>query len=166
MTTLYDIKGALANLIDLLENEDLTQEQMENLSEVYTQMQGDFDQKIENTVKVIRNYESDVNAIDEEIKRLQAKKKSAQARADWLRNNIKMAMIALDKNKVKTALCTVSLSDEKIAGVQITGNVDDLPKEFQKIKIEADKTALKNALMDGIEIDGVELYTNRTLTIR
>ena len=67
-------------------------------------MDGDYEEKLENYGKVITNLSVLAAGIDEEEKRLKARKKTINNQIDRLKKNIKESMIALDKKKVKTQL--------------------------------------------------------------
>lgn len=73
---IFEISSKLSSIIDELEENggELTEE----LSEKLTISQQEFKYKIENYINVIKNIDSDVEACDKEIKRLQSVKKTKQ----------------------------------------------------------------------------------------
>lgn len=73
---IFEISNELSSIIDELEENggELTEE----LSEKLTISQQEFKNKIENYINVIKNIDSDVEACDKEIKRLQSVKKTKQ----------------------------------------------------------------------------------------
>lgn len=168
MNTLYEISTAFQQVEDLLTDPEfiLDEEGQANLAAAYQSIEMDFHAKAENTVKMIRNFEGQAEMLDAEIKRLQARKKTMENKAEILRASLKGSMEATGIDKIKSALFNISLSKPKAGSVVINIPVEELPTEYQKVKIEADKTAIKNDLKEGVWIEGVELETIRTLTIR
>lgn len=171
MTTLYEISTNFQSLLNTLNDvEEMNEEAQQQLIAEFAQVQGSFHEKAVNTVKVIKNFENEVDAIDAEIKRLMARKKARQAKADWLKQGLKGAMIATNHDKIESPFFTISLSKETVGGVVFAEDFDvnTLPDEYKKTKVvvEADKNALKDDLKEGVYIEGVELEMVRKLTIR
>ena len=71
MANLYEITERYNNLLELLDNEETTQD---ILNSALNEVQDEFNEKALNIVKFIKNLESDVNGLDAEEKRLKAKK--------------------------------------------------------------------------------------------
>lgn len=71
MANLYEITERYNNLLELLDNEEITEDV---LSSALNDVQDEFNEKALNIVKFIKNLESDVNGLDAEEKRLKAKK--------------------------------------------------------------------------------------------
>ncbi|SEN97256.1 virus Gp157, partial [Peptostreptococcus russellii] len=74
--------------------------------------------------------------------------------------------IELDKKKIETSIGKLAIRTSK--AVEISADINTLPDEYKRIKtiVEANRTELKKALKQGIEIDGVELVENYNLNIR
>lgn len=60
---------------------------------------------------------------------------------------------------------TLKISFRKSESVEVD-NVDELDEKFKKVKVEADKTAIKQAIKNGEEIKGARLVKNNNLQIR
>ena len=74
-----------------------------------------------------------------------------------------MQSVELDKHQIPEATVSVTKGRQT---VRITGTVEDLPEEFQRVKVEPDKKALLDALETG-PVDGATLSNGPpTLTIR
>ena len=97
----------------------------------------------------------------EEIKKLQAKKKSLDRQKDWLKDYLKHNIPK--EKKIKDA--RVSIFWRK-SSVVIVADAEELPIEFQRITIEAKKTELKEAIKNGHKIDGVWIEENNNLQIK
>ena len=163
--TLYEIDQALSEsmtkLGEMLENGETPSQAM--IDELLG-LQEDLTNKLVNYGKFIKNTQSDIDGLDGEIKRLTAKKRALQSRADILKANMQMAMESHGIDKIANPIMPIRLQNSP-ASVHICTNPESLPGEFVKVKYDADKTALVKALKDGMVIDGVELVQSKHIRI-
>ena len=103
--------------------------------------------KGEGYVYVIKQLRSQSDMIKSEIKRLQEIEKRYQNSADKLANTLLQSVVA--HGQIKTALVTIS--SRKSKAVSITDE-SLLKAEFMRIKTEPNKTAIKEALESGQEV--------------
>lgn len=148
----------------------LMQQLMENGGEVTPELQEALEinqqqlqEKAANYCVVIRNLESESEIIANEIKRLQELKKVRENAANRLKETISKAMELYEVEKIETPL--TKLSFRKSESVEIT-DLELIPHEYQKVKVEADKTAIKAAIKSGANVPGAKLMTNKNLQIR
>ncbi|HFI0113171.1 TPA: siphovirus Gp157 family protein [Streptococcus suis] len=122
-----------------------------------------FINKIEGYVKVIKNLGADKAAIDEEIKRLQKRKKSLTTKEEYLKDTVQYAMEVTGNERVKTALFSITVAKNQPSVV-----VDEelLPKKYFIQKLTPDKTTIKELLKAGKKVKGAELQESRSLRIR
>lgn len=86
-------------------------------------------------------------------------------RIDACRSGMLALLDATEMSKWERPEATVSKS--RVAPSLIGDSADGLPPEFQRIKVEPDKPAIKNALKDGKAIPGWTLSNGgETVTIR
>lgn len=164
---LYEIKQQYRNLLDIQALDEYTNNQ--DVIDALEKIEEDFEEKAVSVVYAIKNYESEANAIDTEIKRLTALKTARTKRAESLKGYLKTQMQAVageEKYAIKTPLFNISLSAPKLSAVEIQVPVEQLPMDYLRIKTEPNKERLKEDLLNGIEIQGVSLAESRTLTIR
>lgn len=111
---------------------------------------------------VIKDYESDADGIDAEMKRLAQRKKSAQSKADsirsWLERNIDQG------EKFSDSRAEISWRASKSVDVQC--EPEQLPDNFQRVTVAADKTAIKDALSKGELIPGCSLVTRQNMQVK
>lgn len=119
------------------------------------------DEKILNLCVWIKNMISDSEAIKAEIKTLTLRKKALENKASRVKDYVSNS---IEKGK-KLSNSKVAISWRKSKSVLVACDADLLPKEYQKIKIETDKTALKDALKAGTEIDFCSIEENSNLQI-
>lgn len=158
---LYEISRDLQMLQAMLEENP----EDESLQDTLEGVEYEFDLKCENYVKVIRNIQADVDAIANEIKRLQAKKATAERGIEKLRHIMQEMMIQSNKEKAGGALFTISLRNSA-PKLPEDLNINDVPIEYiipQEPKI--DKRELLKAVKAG-KVDGINLVTTKSLNIR
>ena len=124
-----------------------------------------FHSKSENYAYITKQFDGEMDIIDNEIKRLQQAKKSREKTIQRLKDTIELAMLTFDVNKIETPLIKISFRNSE--SVEVT-DVNDLPNEFKTIKLTetADKLKIKDALKSGMFISGCSIKSNRNLQIR
>jgi len=154
----------------------ITEEQRYLLSEI-EQMEGEITTEMEEQLiitahqlesksiaylEVIKNRESFISTIDEEIKRLQQIKKTSGNLVTRLKDNLLHAVKTFGDYEVGLS----KFGTRKSTSVEVE-DVNALPKEYKVIKVteQADKMAIKKALQSGIEIEGCYLSENLNLKI-
>ena len=160
MTSLYEITNDYRELLNM----DLD---AETLADTLESIDAEFDDKADNICHVIANIDSDCDALDGEIKRLQDRKKSAANRKDGLKTYLRESMERLEKKKIATTKFTINC----VAGRDMATvlNENDLPRGFfeplpQVFKL--DKASLLESLKAG-PVTGAELgKTKSSLRIK
>lgn len=114
-------------------------------------------------LEVIEERKSFINRVDDEIKRLQNMKKANTNLVDRLENSLLMAQQTYGDYEVGFKKITTRKSES----IEVL-DVNSLPKEYKVIKIteQADKKKLKEAIKNGVKIDGVEVVVNSNLRIK
>lgn len=124
-----------------------------------------FHSKSENYAYITKQFDGEIDIIDNEIKRLQQAKKVREKTIDRLKATIEMAMATFEIDKIETPL--IKISFRKSESVEVD-DVNNLPNQYKVIKLNetADKLKIKDALKSGILIDGCSIKTNRNLQIK
>lgn len=124
-----------------------------------------FHSKSENYGYITKQFDGEMDIIDNEIKRLQQAKRSREKTIERLKATIEMAMKTFEIDKIETPLIKISFRNSESVEV---ANVNDLPNEFKTIKLTetADKYKIKDALKSGMFIEGCSIKTNRNLQIK
>ncbi|HIH8055971.1 TPA: siphovirus Gp157 family protein, partial [Streptococcus suis] len=113
-----------------------------------------FVNKIEGYVKVIKNLDADEAVVDEEIKRLQNRKKSIRTKKQYLKDGVQYAMEVTGNKRVKTALFSITVANNQPS---VVVDEDLLPKKYFVQKLTPDKTAIKELLKAGKKVKGAVL---------
>ena len=145
--TLYDLT---AQAKQLMEMEDLPDEVLKDTLESLG-----IDDKIGSTVPVIKQMKAESTMLADEVKKLQEKKKVADNKAQRLTDYVTNCMGELDMKKAGNGLHNISIG--KPSTVVSIAEGTTVPEKYQKVKVDADKTALKEALLGGEVIDGITL---------
>ena len=147
--TLYEMTTDLVNLMDEEINENTKEEIIEAIK---LQMEV----KAENIIAVIRNYETRIEAIKAEEKRLAEYRKSEQKSLERLKEYTTYCMEQLGNKKLDTSLGRISLR-KKPASLNIV-NEELIPSEYKELvqTVKIDKAQIKKDLKDKV-IEGVEL---------
>jgi hypothetical protein len=154
------------------EYQQLVNELIENGGEITPEIElalqinkDNFHSKSENYAYITKQFDGEMDIIDNEIKRLQQARKSREKTIQRLKDTIELAMLTFDVNKIETPL--IKISFRKSESVEVS-DVNDLPNEFKVIKLTetADKLKIKDALKSGVFISGCSIKSNRNLQIR
>lgn len=157
---LYELKEAYLKVLDLIENGD------EGLEDTLESINDTIEVKAENYAKIIKNLDGNVNMLKAEVERLSDRRKSIEGNIDRLKENLKYAMIATGKEKIKTDLFNITVANNPVALNVIDEN--KIPENFftyETIK-KMDKAAIKDLLKAGQVIEGAELTQGRGLRIK
>lgn len=158
---LYELTQNYLNLQELLENPEIPVEMIEA---ALNEVDGEFEDKAENIAKLIKSIEVDIKGYKEEESRLSDRRKSLENRNKGLKEYLESSMRALKKNNFKGKLFSFNI--QKNAPSVVIDDIDKLPKEYKKIVESEDKTKIKEALKEGIEVPGARLIKSESLRIR
>lgn len=153
MSNIYEITNDYLQIMAMLEDSDLDPQ---TLADTMEGIEGEFEIKAENYAKVMKNLEGDILAIKTEIDRLTAKKKALENNIKNMKSTLQTAMETTGKTKFKTELFSFNIQKTAPAVVIDLEDLSKLPSQFIKQhEIEADKTAIKEALKRGENLDGI-----------
>ena len=157
--TIYEINEQILNCIDLETGEIID---IDKLNELELER----DAKIENVACWIKELKAEAEAIKAEKLALAERQKVAENKAESLK---KWLAYALQGEKFKTAKCSVSF--RKTESVEVTDEgLSNLMKEHDELLTykapEPNKKAIKDALKDGLNVEGVQLVQNTSTIIK
>jgi hypothetical protein len=124
-----------------------------------------FHSKSENYGYITKQFDGEMDIIDNEIKRLQQAKRSREKTIERLKDTIELAMLTFDIDKIETPLIKISFRKSESVEVE---DVNNLPALYKVVKVSesADKLKIKDALKSGMFIEGCSIKTNRNLQIK
>ena len=129
----------------------------------YYRSKAEAAEKIEATALYLRELDAEAKAAKEEADRMLARVKSMQKRSDYLKAMLLDALHAT--GKVKTGRVTVSIRTTQAVAVDEGAN---LPEAYTTVKttVSPNKVAIKQALLDGVEVPGCSLEARESVSIR
>ena len=157
--TIYEINEQILNCIDSETGEIID---IDKLNELELER----DAKIENVACWIKELKAEAEAIKSEKLALAERQKVAENKAESLK---KWLAYALQGEKFKTAKCSVSF--RKTESVEVTDEgLSNLMKEHDELLTykapEPNKKAIKDAIKDGLSVQGVRLECNTSVIIK
>ena len=157
--TIYEIDQAIMECVDLETGEIIDTEQLDKL-------QMERETKIEGVACWIKDLKAEAEALKNEKQALAERQKVAENKAESLK---KWLAYALQGEKFKTPKCAISF--RKSEAVEVTDEgLENLMKEHDELLTykapEPNKTAIKQALKDGLNVEGVQLVQNVSTIIK
>ena len=157
--TIYEIDQAIMKCVDLETGEIIDTEQLDKL-------QMERDTKLENVACWIKDLKAEAEALKNEKQALAERQKVAENKAESLK---KWLAYALQGEKFKTPKCAISF--RKSEAVEVTDEgLNNLMKEHDELLTykapEPNKTKIKQALKDGLNVAGVQLVQNTSTIIK
>jgi len=162
MSSLYELTQEALELYNPPVNEE-TGEILEDAYLAIVENANALEKKMDSYVEVKKMIDSDIDAIDKEIKRLQALKSHRNNNLSRLLNALTDALRALGREEMQTPLNKLKIVKNPPAVSVI--DESKIPDKFNKIKYELDKTAIKDALKNGESVPGAELTQAERLKI-
>lgn len=158
---LYQISDAIRQALDHIELDEETGEIL-SADELHA-VEAEAAEKVEATALYLRELDAEAKAAKEEADRMLARVKSMQKRSDYLKAMLLDALHAT--GKVKTGRVTVSIRTTK--AVEIAEGAD-LPEAYTTVKttVSPNKVAIKQALLDGVEVPGCHIEERESVQIR
>ena len=158
---LYEIPTKIRAALDGIDCDPETGEILQ--ADALHAVEAEASDKIEATALYLRELDAEAKAAKEEADRMLARVKSMQKRSDYLKSMLLEALHAT--GKVKTARVTVSIRTTQ--AVEVSEGAD-LPEAYTTVKTteSPNKVAIKQALLDGVEVPGCHIEERESVQIR
>lgn len=157
MANLYDINAEILKCVDWETGELIDADRLSELEMQYSD-------KVENIACWIKNLAADMDALANEIKNLQGRKKACENKIEslkrYLSNNV--------SDSFETSKVKISYRNSKSVNVDLAElmKYDNCDVYLKYKEPEPDKTVIKEALKSGIDIPGCQLIENRNIQIK
>lgn len=167
LPALYQLRQEYVELMTKLADMDLDAQTLADTIES-TGIVESFNDKATNVVFVARQFDAHCDAIDNEIKRLEALKKQRKNAADKLREYLLNNMMAAQIESIESPLCVIKIrnnpeSVEVLDEKQIPQEYMDWPKIPDP---KPNKVAIKTALKSGMDVPGCKLSRSHSLVVK
>ena len=157
--TIFEIDKAIMECVDLETGEIIDTEQLDKL-------QMERDAKLENVACWIKELKVEAEALKAEKQALAERQKVAENKMESLK---KWLAYALQGEKFKTPKCAISF--RKSEAVEVTDEgLNNLMKDHDELLTykapEPNNTKIKQAINDGLNVEGVQLVQNISTIIK
>lgn len=160
---IYEIPGALRELLDRLDADPDTGEVDGEALAAYAEYNAAAAEKLEGTACYVRELKAEADAIKAEEERLAKRRKALENKSSRLKTYMMPALEAMG-GKVKGVMASVRIGKSQAVTVF---DLDALPDAFKRVvtKVDPDKVALKKALKAGEDIPGAALEDRQSVVI-
>lgn len=149
---------------DDFETEEEREEAIQTCLDTLEAIEFDSEEKVKYICQEMKNTAADIEAFKAEEARLAKRRKAMENANEHWKAYLKNFMESMNYDKYSAG--TFKLSFRNTKSVALDVNPEDLPIEYQRVKIEADKQMLKKLIEAG-EADGIaHLEEKRSLSIR
>lgn len=156
--TLYELTDNYQQLLELADETD-----PQAFEDTLEALQDEINHKAENVAKVIRTYEAEVKALDEEKKRLEDRITARKNKMDRLKNYLIENLQKAGKRNVKGKTFTIYLQERESVNIL---NKSAIPEQCFVMKPSLSKTAVKEAIENGQKVAGAEIVKKTSVQIR
>ena len=165
--TLFQLTAEITDIVDDIVDADITGETAE-LDALHGELAALYDarsEKHEGYVHVIKNAEAAAEACKAEAEAFTARARALSNLAKSLKETLLLDLHLHGEKRTDAGNFKIARQNgQKRVVVRI--DPAELPADYQRITIDANKTALKRALTDGEAIEGVELESTEHIRIR
>lgn len=161
MVSLYEMEQQYQELLDDMSG---SPEDLEAWNALLDELTGSIDVKVTNIAMVVKQLESEKEAIAAEVRRLQDKKKTRENKVDRLKAYMLegMRLAGIQKTTDVRAAVRIQKNPPKLHIL----NEEDIPSVyFTPQRPKLDTSSIKDALKDGDDIPGVELVQEEGVRI-
>ena len=146
MQSLYALTNEFQQLIDMDAENDA--DFADALADTLDATSEQLEDKIEATIIVARQLDTEAEAIDNEIKRLSARKKSIERNAQACRDRVLWAMENTGRDKIKRQLFTITRTKPPAACA--IENAEQVPEQYTKL-IPASRQPVKSEILKALK---------------
>lgn len=177
MPSIYELTGDFAALAAKLDftysNDELTEEERElyiqACKDTLEGIAGTIQQKSLSVARIIKNLEAEAAAVDSEIKRLQARKRSRENQKNFLRDMLRTSWEIADVKQAKDEFFTISLRRSagrvRVVDIEALKAVPEFWKPYEYDESNLEKSKISEALKAGETVPGAELAFSNSITI-
>lgn len=165
---LYEIAVEYQNFLEAIENGDIPEEAIIDTLESITSI---LEDKADNIACLIKNMSAEAEAIKVEEAKLSERRKAKEKQVDRLKEYLSTTLLASGYTKIETARNKITFRKSESVAVDdeaefikwAMGN-EDAYLTYKDPTIN--KTAVKEALKNGIELNGVRIESKQNLQIK
>ena len=147
----------------------------ETINDTLEAMEGEVAVKGANVLAFALNLDVEANAIKEVEKRLELRRKSIEKKSEWMKEYLKSNMARTGITEIEaidgTFKATLSIGRDKALVIDEQGKIPCdyftvIPEHVVPEAWELNKSDVKKALLDGVQIEGAHIEYRDRLTIK
>ncbi|HAR6036549.1 TPA: siphovirus Gp157 family protein [Staphylococcus pseudintermedius] len=161
MTNLFDLNQNELTILEMLENEELS---FDDVKDTLDAIQDEQKRKYDAMQKMILSLKGDINTLKERETALSKRRKSYENKIKSLQNYMLDSMRFKGETKFKTEEFTYFIRKSETTQIEDENVIPEKYKVEQAPKI--DKTQIKKDIKAGIEVAGASLVENESLGVR
>lgn len=163
MANIYELTADMMNILSMMDDPDLDQQTLKDTMEG---IEGAYEDKFDGYAAVIRQLTSYINELEEEKKRIDARKEAFENNVKKMKKIMLESMNLTGKTKFKTAKNSFWTQKNKASVVIDAKSVWDIPEDFRRYKDpEPDKTKISEAIAAGQDFTGIA-HMEQTESVR
>lgn len=161
MSNLFDLKQNELVILEMLENEEVT---FNDVKDTLDSIQDEQKRKYDFMQKMVLSLEGDVNTLKNREKKLNERRKSYENKIKSLKNYMLDSMKFKGETKFKSQEFTYFI--RKSESTQID-NENVVPEKYKTQRApKIDKAQIKKDIKAGVEVEGASLIENESLGVR
>ena len=161
MTNLFDLNQNELTILEMLENEELS---FDDVKDTLDAIQDEQKRKYDAMQKMILSLEGDVDTLKNREKKLNERRKSYENKIKLLKNYMLDSMKYKGETKFKTEEFTYFIRKSDSTQIDDENAIPDKYKVVQAPKIN--RTQIKKDIKAGIDVAGASLVENESLGVR
>lgn len=161
MTTVNELTGLWLKLLEMAEDPDMDQEA---IAEAFDQIEGDVEYKAEGMAMIRTELLNNAEACRKEADRLLKRARSFENNAGTILSRVEYLMRFTNKLKFKTT--KFSFNIQKNPPSLVIDDDKQIPPEYLIIEYKANKSAIKDAIKAGDQIEFAHMEQTEGLRIR
>ena len=163
---LYDISErieALQAVLDEQDDKSIAGDVKNAIAAIY---ESDVPAAVADGIEFIKKQKGFIDEIDKRIDELKALKDSRKKRLERVKQGYCDFLISVGKKKIETAYGNMTVAAATYSTV--IDNIDELPDEYKRttIKVDPDKTKIKEAISAGVNVTGAHLEAKQSIRIK
>ena len=162
--TLFQLSRTLESLVDEILSAEESGEDCDDLYALLDEIEAGHGRKIQSYIHVIKNAEATAKACKEEASRFSQRARACGNLVQRLKGTLLDDLNSRGHTQAHAGHFSIKRGETE--RVEVSIDPADLPQEYQRVSIDANKTELKRALKRGERIKGAELAKAEHLRIR
>ena len=161
---LYELAENYQEVATMMEQVEMGSEDWQTIQDTLEAIDGEFDVKVQNICALVKEYKYNVEMVKAEKKRLDEVAKGYENKATWLECYLQEQLEKTGNLKSTMLYGPHKMTFRKSVSTEVT-DMNALPIEYIKTKVEADKTAIKKALQEGVAVAGARLVDTTSFKV-